>query len=137
MIDNSKEIVEQMFSKDRFGKHLGIKILKVALGFALLEMEVREDMLNGFDILHGGVCYSLADTCLAFASNSHGKKSVSLSAKMSYIEPVKAGDILVAESVEISVTKRTAIYDVFIRNQNHVLIGIFRGTVYRTSKNFF
>lgn len=136
MSENYKSIIQKMFDGDRFSKYLGVKIVELGIGYSKLEMEVRDDMLNGFDILHGGVSYSLADTCLAFASNSHGKLSVSLNAKMSYPESAVVGDILTAESVEITNTNKIGIYDVFIKNQNGVMVGVFRGTVYRTEKQF-
>ncbi|MBX3042841.1 MAG: hotdog fold thioesterase [Candidatus Kapabacteria bacterium] len=136
MLAKSNQIVNQMFSGDRFSKHLGIKIIEISEGYSKLEMLVRDDMLNGFDILHGGVSYSLADSCLAFAANSYGRISVSLNAKMSYPESSKVGDILTAESVEITITNKIGIYDVFIKNQHGVMIGVFRGTVYRTEKEF-
>ncbi len=132
----ASEIVSKMYSGDKFSQLLGIKIIEVNKGYCKLEMEVRSDMLNGFDILHGGVSYALADSCLAFAANTHGRMCVSLNAKMSYPESSKEGDILTAESVEITVTNRIGIYDVFVKNQNDVMIGVFRGTVYRTEKEY-
>ena len=67
-----------MISKDAFSNWLGIKILKIEKGYCQLEMKISENMTNGFQIAHGGICYSLADSALAFASNSHGKMSLSI-----------------------------------------------------------
>ena len=73
-----KEIVSKMISNDAFSKWLGINILKLEKGYCKLEMKVVKEMTNGFDIAHGRICYSLADSALAFASNSHGKMALSI-----------------------------------------------------------
>ena len=93
-------------------------------------------MTNGFGIAHGGITYSLADSALAFASNSHGKKSVSVETSISHIKPLKAGDLIIAEAEEISVTNKIGIYHIKIKNQNTELVASFKGTVYRTSKDW-
>jgi acyl-CoA thioesterase len=100
-------------------------------------MKVKKEMLNGFAILHGGITFSLADSALAFASNSHGRMSVSIEASMSYVESGKEGDVLTATANEISLSNKIGIYDIEVKNQNNKLIAHFKGTVYRTSKEWF
>ena len=100
-------------------------------------MSVREEMLNGFQIVHGGISYALADTALAFASNAHGKKCISMETSISHTERALAGDILTATTEELSKTEKTGLYLITISNQNDNEIAYFKGTVYRTSKDWF
>ena len=100
-------------------------------------MKVRKEMLNGFSIAHGGICYSLADSALAFASNSHGKKSVSIETSISHTESLKEGDEITAFAEEINLSNKIAIYQVSITNQHQKKVALFKGTVYRTEKNWF
>ncbi len=132
-----EKIVDKMLSNDAFSKWLGIEVLKVTEGYCKLKMHVRGDMLNGFGLLHGGVSYSFADSAFAFASNSTNIISVSLNTTMNYPASAKENDVLIAEAKAISLTRKTGIFDVSVYKENNELIGIFRGTVYRTTKNHF
>ena len=126
-----------MYNHDAFSQWLGIERLEEAPGKSVLKMTVRPEMTNGFQIAHGGITYSLADSALAFASNSHGRRSVSVETSISHTEPVKAGDILTATAEEQSLSNKIGIYQVTITNQNKVTVALFKGTVYRTSKPWF
>ncbi len=130
------KVFNAMFENDRFSKWLGIELVEIDTAHCVLKMKIRSEMLNGFDISHGGIAYSLADSALAFASNSYGRKSVSLSTLMSYPLPTMEGDILFATAKQLTISEKTAIFDVTITNQRNQTVGIFRGTVYRTSKTF-
>ena len=123
-----------MLETDFFSQWLGVEVLETGFGTCRLSMKVRKDMLNGFGILHGGVTFSLADSALAFASNSYGKLSVALDASMSYPAASKQGDVLTATAEELSLTNKTGLYLITICNQDNKNIGIFKGTVYRTGK---
>jgi acyl-CoA thioesterase len=131
------KVVDKMLENDLFSQWLGIKIEEVTEGSCVLSLAVRKEMLNGFSILHGGVTFSLADTALAFAANTHGKKCVSLETSMSYIEKVSEGDILMAKASEASINEKTGIYYITITNQDNKKIALFKGTVWRTSKDWF
>ena len=98
----SKVIVDKMYSSDNFSKWLGIEILDVSQGYCKLKMKVRDEMTNGFGIAHGGICFSIADTALAFAANSHNLKSLSIETSISLIKKINCGDIIIAETNEIS-----------------------------------
>ena len=74
-MNQSEKIVDKMYQNDAFSQWLGIEVVEVKDGYCKLNMTVRKEMLNGFQIAHGGIAYSLADSALAFASNSHGRKS--------------------------------------------------------------
>ena len=136
-MSNPQKIVNKMFDQDAFSQWLGIEIIDVSEGFCQLKMTVRKEMLNGFQIAHGGIAYSLADSALAFASNSHGRKSLSVETSISHTVSVKEGDSLIAVSNEISLSPKIGIYLISIKNQNEQEVALFKGTVYRTSKEWF
>ena len=128
------EIVEKMMSKDAFSKWLGIEIVVIEEGYAKLKLTVRDEMLNGFGIAHGGITYSLADSALAFAGNSHGQRAVSTNTNITHFVEVKAGDVLTATTVEHNKGERLAHYQVNITNQNDENVATLSGSVYRTTK---
>jgi acyl-CoA thioesterase len=124
-----KQIVSVMMEKDAFSQWLGITVDKIELGTCVLSCQVKEEMLNGFQILHGGISYSIADSALAFASNSYGNKCVSIETSISHTRPAKTGDILTATCKEINRGRTIGIYEVAVTNQDQKLIAIFKGTV--------
>lgn len=126
-----------MYDGDPFSIWLGIERVHIEPGSVILKMQVRKEMLNGFGIAHGGITYSLADSALAFASNSHGRKCVSVETSISHTLAVKEGDVLSTKVKEQHLGNKTAIYEVRVENQNGELVALFKGTVYRTSKNWF
>ncbi|MCB0818303.1 MAG: hotdog fold thioesterase [Flavobacteriales bacterium] len=133
----AERVVARMYDHDPFSIWLGIERLLVAPGRCELRMTVREEMLNGFSIAHGGITYSLADSCLAFAANSHGIQSVSVETSISHTRPVKAGDVLTATSEEMSLSRSIGIYHITVRDQEGRTVALFKGTVYRTGKPWF
>ena len=136
-MDLAKKVVNKMISGDAFSQWLGIEVLEIATGFCKLQLKVREEMTNGFDIAHGGIAYSLADSCLAFAANSDGIQAVSIETSISHTKKVVSGDILTASSNEINKSSKTALYYITITNQNNLEIAHFKGTVFRTEKEWF
>ncbi len=131
-----KLVVDKMYNNDPFSKWLGIERIEDGAGKSVLKMTVRKEMLNGFGIAHGGITYSLADSALAFASNGHGRMSVSVETSISHTEQVKEGDILTTHVKEMSLSNKIGIYQITISNQNGDTVALFKGTVYRTSKNW-
>lgn len=129
------QIVNTMMAKDYFSQWLGIDVLEVKEGYSKLQMTVREDMLNGFGIAHGGITYSIADSALAFASNSHGQKAVSVETSISHTISLKAGDVIIAEAIEEHCSNKIGIYTVKIYTISET-VALFKGTVYRTSKEW-
>jgi acyl-CoA thioesterase len=125
-----------MFLNDPFSLWLGIKRITEKAGNVILELTVREEMLNGFGIAHGGITYSLADSALAFSSNGHGVQSVSIETSISHTKPVKEGDVLRTKVEEKNLTKKTGIYYITILNQREEEVALFKGTVYRTGKEW-
>jgi acyl-CoA thioesterase len=129
----AEKVVARMYDNDPFSLWLGIERLVVEPGRCVLRMAVREEMLNGFAIAHGGISYALADSCLAFASNSHGIQAVSVETSISHTKPVKPGDLLTAASEEKSLTRGIGIYYITVSNQRHEQVALFKGTVERRS----
>ena len=127
---------QKMFDNDEFSKWLGIEFLEISAGFCKLKMIVRSEMTQGFKIAHGGVTYSLADSALAFASNSHGRMSMSIETSISHTAKVNVGDALIATATENNCTDKIAIYNVEVKNQNEITVALFKGTVYRTAKEW-
>lgn len=98
-------------------------------------MKVRNDMLNGFMMCHGGITFSLADSILAFASNSYGKVAVSIEASIAFPNPVYEGDVLIATSREVSRNEKVGMYSISVTKGNGMPVGEFRGIVYITKKD--
>ena len=123
-----------MLEKDAFTRLLGLVVDEVKEGYCKLHFTVTADMLNGFDVLHGGVTYSAADSAFAFASNGYNRLSLALTTTMDYFESGKVGDTLTVEATEESLRYKTGVYLVRVTNKNGKLIALFKGTGYRTDK---
>ena len=132
-----EKVFRKMYDNDAFSQWLGIEVVKVKDGYCKLKMTVQKEMLNGFQIAHGGIAYSLADSALAFASNSHGRKSLSVETSISHTVSVKEGDVLTAITEELSLSDKIGVYLITITNQDNQEVAYFKGTVYRTTKEWF
>ena len=131
------EIVQTgMYENDAFSKWLGIELINISKGYAKIKMTVREEMTNGFKIAHGGITYSLADSAFAFASNSWGEQAVSIETSISHTKPVQIDDVLTAETSMKNKSKRLAIYNVTVTNQDEKVVALFKGTVFHTGKKW-
>ena len=129
--ERAQQIVDQMYRHDYFSQWLGIERLEDDAGRSVLRMAIRREMLNGFGIAHGGIAFSLADSALAFASNSQGRHAVSIETSISHLIPLREGDVITATAEEENLGHRIAIYRVAIKNQNDQMIALFKGIVYR------
>lgn len=127
----AEAVRDTMFANDRASRGLGIEIVAIAPGTATLRMTVRADMLNGFDICHGGFVTTLADSTFAFACNSHNEMTVASGFAIDIVAPSRLGDVLTAVAAETSLAGRTGVYDITITNQRDELIAVFRGRSYR------
>ena len=130
------EIIRQLMMKnDAFSQWLGIEIIEIQHGYCKLQMQVRKEMLNGFYIAHGGIAYALADSALAFASNSYGLKAVSIETSISHTESLKEGDIIRAETDEVHRSNKIAIYHIRVyKMPDKKTVALFKGTVYITNQ---
>lgn len=131
MKKKASRIVDQMMEKDYFSQWLGVERMEEKDGYCQLKMVIREEMCNGFGIAHGGISYSLADSALAFASNSQGKHAVSIETSISHIKPLKQGDTIIATAEEVSCSSRIGNYLVRVENENQELVALFKGVVFR------
>lgn len=139
MISNEKAsyiVNKLMLEKDEFSKWLGIKIIEIIPGYCKLCATVNDSMLNGFSIAHGGIAYSIADSALAFAANSHGIQCVSIETSISHLKKVTSGETIYAEAQEKSISKSLAVYDVILTSSENYTIALFKGTVFRTNKEW-
>ena len=121
---------DAMWRNDRASKALGMQVLAIGPGSATLCMTVREDMLNGHDICHGGLITTLADSAFAFACNSYNEVTVASGFDVNLIAAGKLGDVLTATAVEVSRAGRTGVYDVTVRNQRSEAVAALRGRSY-------
>ena len=122
----------QMLANDRASRGLGMSLVAIAPGSATLTMTVRDDMLNGLDICHGGLITTLADSAFAFACNSHGEVTVAAGLTVDFIAPARRGDVLTAHAVEVARAGRGGLYDVAVSNQRGEPIAMLRGRSHRS-----
>ena len=127
-------VVEYMMQHDLFSQWLGITVLDVKEGYSKITMTVRPEMINGFGIVHGGIAFSMADSCFAFACNNRNVLSVALDTSINFTKPVHVGDSLIAEAKELHNGKSTGLYHITITNQHNHTVALFKGTCFRTNK---
>jgi acyl-CoA thioesterase len=130
----AQQVVDHMMQHDLFSRWLGIEVLEVREGYSKIKMLVREEMINGFGIVHGGIAFSLADSAFAFACNNRNVLSVALDTSISFLKPVHVGDLLMAEATELHNGKSTGLYHISISNQHAHTVAVFKGTCFRTNK---
>ncbi len=133
-MSNVIEILKERFEAEPFAKKLGIRLLELKEGYALVEMKVREEHENIFGYAHGGAIFALIDAAFELASNSRGIVSVALSMNVTYTSPAKRGDVLQAEAREINTTRKTGLYEIKVRNQHEKLVASCSALVYRTDR---
>ena len=121
---------DAMWKDDRASRSLGIALLAVGPGTATLAMTVREDMLNGHDICHGGFVTTLADSAFAFACNAYNEVTVASGFDVNLLASARLGDVLTATAREVNKAGRTGVYDVTVNNQLGVAVAAFRGRSY-------
>jgi acyl-CoA thioesterase len=116
-----------MYPRDHTAQHMGITIEETRPGYARAAMTVQPFMVNGHDILHGGVTFTLADTAFAYCCNSHDVVTVASACSITFLAPGKLGDRLTAEAVEVVKKGRAGITDVTVTNQAGEVLALFRG----------
>lgn len=124
-------VTQAMWSCDHASQGLGMQLLSVKPGYALVAMPVRGNMVNGHDICHGGLMFTLADSAFAYACNSYNQNTVASACHIDFLAPARAGDVLEAEAVERSLSGRTGVYDITVRIQAGKTVALFRGKSYR------
>ncbi len=126
----AEAVRDAMWAKDRASQGLGMAVLAVGPGTATLCMAVREDMLNGHDICHGGFITTLADSAFAFACNAHNEVTVASGFDVNLLAAARLGDVLTASASELNKAGRTGVYDIAVRNQHGQAVAAFRGRSY-------
>ena len=116
-----------MYERDHCAIAHGIELVEIAPGYARMTMTVRKDMVNGHDICHGGMTFTLADTAFAYACNAGNEVTVAAACNIVFPAPAKLGDVLTAECREVHKRGRAGVYDTTVTNQEGAVIGIFRG----------
>ena len=127
----AERVRDGMFERDQAARGLGMAFVDVGPGRSTMTMAVREDMLNGFRICHGGFITTLADTAFAYACNSGNEMTVASGISVDFMAPGRPGDVLSAEAREVSASGRTGVYDITVTNQTGELIAVMRGKSYR------
>ena len=130
----AQQCAETMLANDRSSQAMGISIEIVEPGRAVARMRVREDMLNGFAVIHGGLTFALADTAFAFACNSYDQQSFAAAAQIEFLRPAVVADVLTATASEDYRGRRNGYYTVEVRNQRDELVALFRGRSASSSK---
>ena len=134
--DLARRSADAMWAGDAASKALGMEIVSVGPGTATLSMKVRDDMVNGWDLCHGGLIASLADSAFAFACNSHGTVTVASGFDVTFLESARLGDELVAVAVERALRGRSGLYDVTVtRTSDDTVIAEFRGRSRSTGRS--
>lgn len=130
----ARQCADTMMANDKSSQALGIRVDIPAAGEAVARMTVRDDMVNGFDVMHGGLTFTLADTAFAFACNAYDDQSVAASGQIEFLRPAREGDELTAFAREDYKGRRSGYYSVEVRNQRDELIALFRGRSARTGQ---
>jgi acyl-CoA thioesterase len=132
-IISPEEVLKIMLKRDRFTEWLGLQIIEFGKGYCKLQYRITEDMMNGFNSIHGGILFAAADSAFAFACNSYGHLTVALDATVHFTKPAKTGELLQVEAMEVFLGNKIGIYDVRTTNEKDELVALFKGTAYRTS----
>ncbi len=130
----AKRVVEKMMEDDLFSQWMKIKVIEIREGYSIIKLELREEMINGLNVIHGGIIFSLADSAFAFACNNRNNLSMALDVSVSFNKAAKPGDLLTAEAKEIHNGRSTGLYLITITNQNNDHVALFKGTCFRTGK---
>ena len=133
---NIHPIVKKLLVGDRMTKWLKAEVLESRPGFCKLQMTAREEMANGFGIIHGSITFALADSAIAFASNAHGRHAVSLNTSIRHLAPVLVGDLITAEATVTKLKHRVANVDAIIHNQDGIRVADVQSTGYRKKEEW-
>jgi acyl-CoA thioesterase len=130
----ARQVVDHMMLNDRYSQWLGVEILDVQVGYSRIRMTLRDDMLNGFGVVHGGIAFSLCDSAFAFACNNRNNLSMALDTSINFTKSMQPGDVLTAEAKEVHNGRSTGLYLISVTNQRGETVALFKGTCFRTGK---
>lgn len=132
---NPSSVVKHMMENDFFSQWMNVEVLEVKEGYSRIRMTIRNEMVNGFGIVHGGIPFSLADSAFAFACNNRNNLSVALDVTITFTRAVNIGDVLTAEAREVHNGRSTGVYLITVTNQKDEQVALFKGTCFRTGKS--
>jgi acyl-CoA thioesterase len=132
--DLAKKVVAKMMQNDLFSQWMDVKVIEVSEGYSKIEMKLRNEMINGFNVIHGGIIFSLADSAFAFACNNRNSLSMALDVSITFNKASQPGDTLIAEAKEIHNGRSTGLYIINVINHNNEQVALFKGTCFRTQK---
>ena len=132
--ENKHKLIEFFSKKDRLAKNNGMEILDVDEGYAKVSMKVKEEHLNGADVCHGGIIFSLADFAFAIASNSYGTLALGINNSISYMNSALEGETLFAKAQEIDKNFKLGSYTITVTNEDNKTIAVMQGMVYKKDK---
>ncbi len=135
--ERAQKSAEIMWSQDNASSWLGMELVDVDEGSAMLTLTVADHHCNGHGTCHGGVSFALADSAFAFACNSRNVATVAQSNSVTYLCPAQSGDVLTATAREVSLVGRSGIYDVQVTNQSDQVIALFRGGSRSINRSLF
>jgi acyl-CoA thioesterase len=127
----AEAIGRELYARDSASQAMGMALEEIRPGYARMRMTVRADMVNGHDLAHGGLIFTLADSTFAFACNSHNHVTVAQGAAIEFLAPGRLGDVLTAVEEERHVRGRNGVYDIAVTNQDGERIALFRGKSFR------
>ena len=130
----ANSVVDHMMENDYFSRWMRVNVIEVSEGYSKIQMVIREEMVNGFGIVHGGIPFSLADSAFAFACNNRNNLSVALDVTITFTKAVHIGDVLTAEAKEVHNGRSTGVYLITVTNQKNEHVALFKGTCFRTGK---
>ncbi|MAM81406.1 MAG: phenylacetic acid degradation protein PaaD [Gammaproteobacteria bacterium] len=133
--EKAEAVVEKLLQTDACSANLGLQVIDLDARHAVVSLTVGETMVNGHGVCHGGMIFTLADTCCAFASNSENESALLSSAQIELLRPAHLGDELTATATAVNQGRRKGIYDVRVVNQNGELIAVFRGQTQRLGES--
>jgi acyl-CoA thioesterase len=125
--DTADKVARAMLSAEGTGPAWGVEIEEAREGYSRIRMRLRESMLNGHRIAHGGMIFALADTAFAYACNSRNLKTVAAQASIVFLDAAREGELLVAEAEEQALSGRSGVYNVKVRGEDGRTIAVFQG----------
>lgn len=131
---NPGSVVNHMMRHDLFSQWLGIEVVEIKEGYSKIKMTLREEMLNGFGVVHGGIAFSLADSAFAFACNNRNNLSMALDTSITFTKATMPGNVLTAEAKELHNGRSTGLYLITVTNEKNEQVALFKGTCFRTGK---
>ena len=134
MNDKTRKAIFRQVEEEPFAKKFGLQLVALDEGYSKVEMQLTPDMENFLGMVHGGALFALIDEAFETASNSHGTVAVALNMNVTYISSPLIGSRLTAEAKELSLTNKTACYDIKVFDEQNKLIASCQALVYRTGK---